>query len=231
MAQNKKIALFIDCENISSKHIDTIISELANYGEVNIRKAYGNWNSDKLKGWNNKVFDFALETVHQLPYCSNKHKNASDIRMTVDIMKTICQNSRIDYVAIVTSDSDFTPLIVEVKAQGIEVIGFGEEKTKTVLQKACTVFRELAFDKQYEDVQKNKKLISLLKETIEQTSNDSGYSLVSDIGSYIKNKTSQQARNYGDYKKWGEVFKDLKYVFEIKYQNNNSQMFVKVKTK
>lgn len=231
MTQNKKIALFIDCENISSKHIESIISELANYGEVNIRKAFGNWNSDKLKGWNNKVFDFALETVHQLPYCSTQHKNTSDIRMTVDIMKTICQNSRMDYLAIATSDSDFTPLIIEVKAQGIEVIGFGEEKTKTVLQKACTVFRELSFDKQYEDVQKNEELILLLKEAIEQTCNDSGYSLVSDIGSYIKNKTSQQARNYGDYKKWGEVLKDLKGAFEIKYRNNNSQMFVKLSSR
>lgn len=231
MTQNKKIALFIDCENISSKYIETIISELANYGEVNIRKAYGNWTSDNLRGWNNKVFDFALETVHQLAYCSNKYKNASDIRMTVDIMKTICQNSSIDYVAVATSDSDFTPLMLEIKAQDIKVIGFGEEKTKTVLQKACTVFHELPNKKQHENIQKNKKLISLLKEAIRHTSNDIGYSLVSDIGSYMKNKTSQQARNYGDYKKWGEVFKDFKDLFEIKYQNNKSQMFVKVKTK
>lgn len=232
MTQNKKIALFIDCENISPKYIDIVISKLANYGEVHIRKAYGNWNSGTLKGWNKKVFDFALETVHQLPYCSHKYKNASDIRMTVDIMKTICQNNQIDYVAVATSDSDFTPLIVEIKAQGIEVIGFGEvEKTKAVLQKTCTVFHELSNEKQYEDIKKNKKLISLLKEAIRQTSDTSGYSLVSGIGSYIKNETSKQAKNYGNYKKWGEIFKDLKDVFEIRYRNNNSQMFVKIKVK
>lgn len=54
---------------------------------------------------------------------------------------------------------------------------------------------------------------------------------MSGIGSYIKNETSKQAKNYGNYKKWGEIFKDLKDVFEIRYRNNNSQMFVKIKVK
>jgi uncharacterized LabA/DUF88 family protein len=72
MEINKKIALFIDCENISSKYIDDIMNELAIYGEVNIRKAYGNWESPTLKGWKEKRFDYALESIHQPAYTTKK---------------------------------------------------------------------------------------------------------------------------------------------------------------
>ena len=71
MGLNQKIALFIDCENISSKYIDDIMNELAIYGEVNIRKAYGNWENSTLKGWKEKRFDYALESIHQPPYSTN----------------------------------------------------------------------------------------------------------------------------------------------------------------
>jgi len=48
---DNKIALFIDCENISYRHIEDIIAELASYGEVHIRKAYGDWANPSLGGW------------------------------------------------------------------------------------------------------------------------------------------------------------------------------------
>ena len=72
---DKKVALFIDCENVSSKYIDDIMSELATYGEVNIRKAYGNWESKVLSSWKDIRFKHGLESILQPPY--SKTKNAT----------------------------------------------------------------------------------------------------------------------------------------------------------
>ena len=229
MSANKKIALFIDCENISHKHISLIIEELANYGEVNIRKAYGDWKNQSLNGWNDKLFDYSLEPIHQPPYTTTK--NATDIKMTVDIMKVMCQNTSIDYIALATSDSDFTPLVTEIKSQGIQVVGFGEGKTCNVLQKACSEFIEVGIKIEDTNVKNNLKLINVLKNAIRHKKGDDDYALVAEIGTYLKNQNSSSASKYG-FKTWGEIFKNLNNIFEIKMLERNgkqSTMVVKIK--
>lgn len=218
-----KVALFIDCENISYKYIDDIIAELANYGNVNVRKAYGDWKNESLKNWDKELFNYSLEPIHQPPYTTNK--NATDIKMTVDIMKTLCQNNKIDYVALATSDSDFTPLVTEIKSQGIQVIGFGEEKTSNVLQKACSEFIEVGKSSKGDNLQKNIKLINMLNEAILNKKRDDGFSLVSEVGTYLKNKHSINSKKYGNFRSWGEILKQLTTTFEIKMVN--STMLVK----
>ena len=230
MSTNKKIALFIDCENISHKHIDTIIEELANYGEVNIRKAYGDWKNPSLNGWNEKLFDYSLEPIHQPPYTTTK--NASDIKMTVDIMKVMCQNNNIDIIALATSDSDFTPLVTEIKSQGIQVVGFGEEKTCNVLQKACSEFIEVGVKIQEDNLANNTKLINILKNAIRHKKGDDDFALVAEVGTYVKNQNAITAKKYGNYKSWGEIFKELDKFFEIKMLEKNGKrsiMVVKIK--
>lgn len=227
---NKKIALFIDCENISHKYIDKIIDELANYGEVHIRKAYGDWTNPNLKSWNEKLFDYSLEPMHQPPYSTTK--NATDIKMTVDIMKTMCNSVNINYIALATSDSDFTPLVTEIKSQAIEVIGFGEGKTSTILQKACSEFIEVGTKKQFCNLENNTKLLNILKNAIRHTRDDDNFAYIAEIGSYLKNQNSITAKKYGNYKSWGELFRDLKSVFElkmIKQDNGRETMIVKIK--
>lgn len=226
----KKIALFIDCENISHKYIEKIIDELANYGEVHIRKAYGDWTNPNLKSWNEKLFDYSLEPMHQPPYSTTK--NATDIKMTVDIMKTMCNNVNINYIALATSDSDFTPLVTEIKSQAIEVIGFGEGKTSTILQKACSEFIEVGTKKQFYNLENNTKLLNILKNAIRHTRDDDNFAYIAEIGSYLKNQNSITAKKYGNYKSWGELFRDLKSVFElkmIKQDNGRETMIVKIK--
>ena len=229
MELNKKIALFIDCENISSKYIDDIMNELAIYGEVNIRKAYGNWENNKLNGWKDKRFDYALESINQPPYSMNK--NATDIKMTVDIMKILCQNNNISYVALATSDSDFTPLVTEIKSLGIQVIGFGETKTNNILQQACSQFLELKLSKDINNnLENNHKLVNLLKSAVDNCCDENGYALVSKIGMYIKNKSSQQAKNFGNFRRWGDIVKKLENIFEISFTNEKQDtMLVKLK--
>jgi hypothetical protein len=209
--------------------MEVIIEELANYGEVNIRRAYGDWKNPSLNGWNEKLFDYSLEPIHQPPYTTSK--NASDIKMTVDIMKTMCQNSIVDYVALATSDSDFTPLVTEIKSQGIQVLGFGEEKTCNVLQKACSEFIELGIKTEQNNLQENTKLINILKNAIRHKRGDDEFALVSEVGTYLKNQNSSSAKKYGC-KTWGEVFHKLSNIFEVQMLSKNGKrsiMAVKIK--
>jgi uncharacterized protein (TIGR00288 family) len=229
--ENKKIALFVDSENISHKYIDEIISDLASYGEVNIRKAYGDWSDDKLKGWKNELFEYSIEPIHQPPYSTSK--NATDIKMTVDIMKVLCQNNKIDYVAIVTSDSDFTPLITEIKSQGIQVLGFGEEKSHKVLQKSCSEFKRIGKkNSDVNDLINDKKLINRLKDAINRKKGDDDFAYLSEVGKYMKDRYSFNASSLGSYKTWGDIFKLLPQSFEIQFRRNNGKndtMVVKIR--
>ena len=63
--KERKIALLIDCDNVSPKVIDGVLNELAKYGVVNIRKSYGNWKSPQLQGWEEKLHPFAIVPVQQ----------------------------------------------------------------------------------------------------------------------------------------------------------------------
>jgi len=61
LENNKSIALLIDADNASSKFIQKILTELASYGKVNIRRAYGNWASTNLNGWQAIIQDHAIQ--------------------------------------------------------------------------------------------------------------------------------------------------------------------------
>ena len=51
LKDKEKIAVFIDADNAPAGKMDRVLSELARYGVVNIRKAYGNWKNPTLKSW------------------------------------------------------------------------------------------------------------------------------------------------------------------------------------
>ena len=114
--KDSHIALFIDCDNISYRAIDGIINELSKYGVVNIRQAYGNWTKDNLKNWEEKLLKLAIKPIQQFDY--SKNKNATDILMTIDAMDLL-HTRQIDAFAFATSDSDFTPVVMRVQAEGI----------------------------------------------------------------------------------------------------------------
>jgi len=131
------IALFIDCDNISHRAIEGIINELSKYGVVNIRQAYGNWTKENLKNWEEKLLEFAIKPIQQFDY--SKNKNATDILMTIDAIDLL-HTKDIDAFAFATSDSDFTPVVMRVQAEGIKVFGFGEKKTPKPFMAACSQF-------------------------------------------------------------------------------------------
>ena len=117
-----RIALLIDADNSPASKIDVILAELAKSGVANIRRAYGNWKKDGLKGWEAVLHEYAIKPVQQFDY--SKGKNATDMVMVIDAMDLLYADEP-EAFGIVSSDADFTPLVLHLKAKGALVYGFG----------------------------------------------------------------------------------------------------------
>ena len=133
----RRIALLIDADNVSYTKIAAMLAELSKYGTANIRRAYGDWGSSGLKGWKARLHEFAIRPIQQFSYSTGK--NATDIALVIDAMELL-YTQKLDAFCIASSDADFTPLIMQLKANGHEVYGFGERKTPAPFVNACTTF-------------------------------------------------------------------------------------------
>ena len=132
-----RIALLIDADNAPAELIDEILTELSTLGVINIRRAYGNWTKSGLNGWQERLLEFAIRPMQQFDY--SKRKNASDMAMTVDAMELL-YTERPDAFGIVSSDADFTPLVMHLRAKGAAVYGFGAAQTPRPFVNACSRF-------------------------------------------------------------------------------------------
>ena len=135
MDKPAQIALLIDADNATASRIDVILGELSRLGETNVRRAYGNWTKTGLKSWQEVLHENAIRPVQQ--FDPSKGKNASDIALAVDAVE-ILHTQRPDAFALVSSDADFTPLVMHLREHGAHVYGFGDAKTPQPFQSACT---------------------------------------------------------------------------------------------
>ena len=110
MSERKRIALLIDCDNVSHNSIEGVLEELAKYGMVNVRHAHGDWNNPSLSGWIDRLHPHAIRPMQQFAY--TKGKNATDSAMIIDAMDLL-YSEHVDAFALMTSDSDFTPLVLK----------------------------------------------------------------------------------------------------------------------
>ena len=133
----KRIALLIDADNAPASKIDVILAEVARHGVANVRRAYGNWKSPNLKPWEDTLHAYAIRPMQQFDYSSGK--NASDMAMVIDAMDLLYTRT-MDAFAIVSSDADFTPLVMRILNDGLKVYGFGEKKAPEPFVNACSQF-------------------------------------------------------------------------------------------
>lgn len=138
MIQDKKIALLIDAENITSKYCAIIFREIAKYGVATYRRIYGDFVNSRNINWSQADFSkYSLTPVQQYSYTVGK--NSSDITMVIDAMD-ILYSGNVDMFCIVTSDSDYTKLVTRLREAGLSIIGMGESKTPRALKAACEKF-------------------------------------------------------------------------------------------
>ena len=120
------LAVLIDADNVPAKYAARIMREVASIGEPALRRVYGDWSNDHLKGWKEPIHQLGL-VAHQ-ETANSRGKNATDIGLVIHAMD-ILHSRRFDGFVIVSSDSDFTALVNRLREDGLTVIGIGEKKT------------------------------------------------------------------------------------------------------
>jgi len=233
-----RIALLIDCDNVSFNSIEGVLEELANYGVVNVRHAHGDWKSQRLSSWVEKLHPNAIRPIQQFAYTAGK--NATDSAMIIDAMDLL-YSQNIDAFALMTSDSDFTPLVYRILESGLKVYGFGESKTPKPFVNACSQFiyteqlNTASLEKNTNNNHTNKKktraelrkdtsLVKLLRTAVEQSSEDDGWSYLGTVGKYLSNISSFSPRNYG-FHKTGDLIRATE-LFEIVLRDKTA-MYIK----
>ncbi|GGF39656.1 hypothetical protein GCM10011519_11640 [Marmoricola endophyticus] len=201
-----------------------------------MRRAYGNWTKPELKGWAGVLHERAIRPVQQYDY--SKGKNASDMAMVVEAM-ALLYTERPDAFAIVSSDADFTPLVMHLREKGLDVYGYGQKKAPEPFQSACSRFTDLnqigdeddepapaaASAEQGQPTERRTRLttnelkgdsalVALLRKAVASAADESGWATVNSVGNRIANQSSQDPRNYG-YASWSKLLKASE-LFEVK---------------
>lgn len=231
------IALLIDADNSPAAKIDFIITELASHGVVNIRRAYGNWTKPGLSGWVKVLHENSIQPMQSFDLV--KGKNATDMALLIDAMD-ILYTKNVTTFSLVSSDSDFTPLIQRLRADGKEVFGFGGKNTPEPFIAACTRFLFLEEEQKIkgqeptsqEPTQKlkgNTKLMSTLRTAIKAAAEEDGWAQLSTVRNHISNSGPFDHRTYG-YKKFIDLVAAID-LFEIRKQISGNQTTVSVRAK
>lgn len=188
-----KLAVLIDADNASDKIAAGLFEEIAKIGEASVRRIYGDFASTRLRGWTDVLPNYGLLPHQQFAYTTGK--NASDIALVIDAMDLL-HSARFDGFCLVSSDSDFTRLAARIREQGIDVYGFGEQKTPESFRQACHRFIytenliELLSQEQVEPTKaevkkKLKEAVPLLLRALGQLEDDQGWAPLSALGSRL----------------------------------------------
>jgi uncharacterized protein (TIGR00288 family) len=232
VSQTKRIALLIDCDNVTPNAIEGVLEELAKHGTVNVRHAHGDWNNPSLSGWAEKLHPHAIRPMQQFAY--TKGKNATDSAMIIDAMDLL-YSGNVDAFALMTSDSDFTPLVLRILESGFPVYGFGQKKTPAPFVDSCSPFifienlmpsRESGEDSASlpaktpkAKLRQDSGLVKILRTAVDQTADDDGWAELSRVGSYISNNNASfSSVNYG-YRRISDLIKATD-LFKIDRKDN-----------
>ncbi|MDD5051745.1 MAG: NYN domain-containing protein [Sulfuricurvum sp.] len=219
-----RLAVLIDADNSQPSIIAGLMDEIAAHGIASVKRIYGDWTDTKLKGWKSILLEYGLHPMQQFAYTTGK--NATDSAMIIDAMDLL-YTKNFDGFCIVSSDSDFTRLASRIRESGIKVYGFGEQKTPKAFIGVCDKFvytenlrrtsnhKEPVSPKIKSD---DKVLLALVRNAIEDTTNEAGWSYLGSIGQNLINKSPEfDPRSYG-YKKLLDLIEALG-EFEFKYSD------------
>ena len=219
----QKLAVLIDADNAQPSIVEGLLAEIAKYGTANVKRIYGDWTGTHLRSWKEVLLLLSIQPIQQFRYTVGK--NATDAAMIIDAMDLLYTN-KFDGFCIVSSDSDFTKLASRIRESGLVVYGFGEKKTPEPFVSACDkfIYTEVLTSKEDDTLsikrkstnalKQDTKLVNLLRNAVEASSDDNGWAHLAPMGSTIAKQAPEfDPRNYG-YKKLGELLAATK-LFQI----------------
>lgn len=134
---NKKVAILIDGDNAKPSLITKILAEAAKFGNITIRRVYGDWTTPQMKSWKEALNNHAVQPIQQFRYTVGK--NATDSAMIIDAMDVL-HSEVVDTFCLVSSDSDYTRLATRIREEGLFVVGIGKTTTPKPFVNACNIF-------------------------------------------------------------------------------------------
>jgi hypothetical protein len=207
MSDSDRLAVLIDADNISAKVASDLFEELAGYGNLTVKRAYGDWTTTHLGGWKDQLHQYAISPMQQFAYTTGK--NSTDSALIIDAMDLL-YSSNLDGFVIVSSDSDFTRLATRLRESGMTVYGIGARKTPQAFRDACDKFTflevlrdapepESSTEPAAESVRDPGGLQSLLVKALNKTaSDDDDWSALGALGSHLQRiDPSFDSRAYG----------------------------------
>lgn len=225
------IALLIDADNASHAGIDPVLTVLAELGQVNIRRAYGNWAKPALSNWNKITHRYGLQPMQQFDL--TKGKNATDMAMTIDAIDLL-NAGKVDGFGIMSSDSDFTPLVTRLRQDGLIVYGFGSSKAPEAFRTACTRYIDVdqlirtasQEDGKQPETAIEEELIELLGAAWKAANrDDDGFARLQEVGQIAGNRSSFDVRNHG-FKRLSDLVRAASENFKLE-RRDDGQLYVK----
>lgn len=221
--RSPRLAVLIDGDNASSRIVDGLFEEIAKIGEASVRRIYGDFSNTRSKGWADVLSRHAIIPQQQFAYTIGK--NASDITLVIDAMDLL-HSGRFDGFCLVSSDSDFTRLAARIREQGVDVFGFGEQKTPESFRQACRRFvytenlvPEVSATAGSSEVKATPlksppDAIPILKKVIEQMDTEDGWVPLGAVGNQLANLASDfDPRTFG-FRKLSDLVRQTK-AFEL----------------
>ncbi|UGY13199.1 NYN domain-containing protein [Bradyrhizobium septentrionale] len=232
--RSPRLAVLIDADNASARIADALFEEIAKIGEASVRRIYGDFSNPRSKGWADVLSKHAIIPQQQFAYTTGK--NASDITLVIDAMDLL-HSGRFDGFCLVSSDSDFTRLAARIREHGIDVFGFGEQKTPESFRQACRRFvytenlrggvtsnQDAAVRAQ--PLQPPDAATPILKKVIGQMASEDGWVTLGEVGRQLANLASDfDQRTYG-FRTLGELVRRTN-AFEIESKGGTMRIRVK----
>lgn len=214
-----RLAVLIDSDNTTAKLTGRLLAEIATYGTPTVKRAYGDWTTQRLVGWKSELLLHAIQPIQQFAYTQGKH--ATDSALIIDAMDLLYAGNLEGFV-IVSSDSDFTRLATRLRESGMTVFGMGRRDTPAPFVAACDRFthldllgpepQALAGSTPSTPTPAPPKLKPTLSSAISSTAKDDGWSNLGEVGSYLsKSHAAFDPRDYG-HAKLGELVRAETYV-------------------
>jgi uncharacterized LabA/DUF88 family protein len=223
----RRIAMLIDGDNAQPSLISNMLAETGKYGQVTIRRIYGDWTTANMSGWKDTLQTNAIQPIQQFRYTIGK--NATDSAMIIDCMDILYEGV-VDGFCLVSSDSDYTRLATRIREKGVFVMGIGKKMTPRAFVSACDVFvysENLLPDVDFNRQAKSKKsaagveatapdLVPLLRKGFDLAVQDDGWAFLGVLGQHLRQlDPSFDPRTYG-YKQLSHLIKAQTDVFKMK---------------
>ena len=118
--------------------IQLVLKRLLEKGRIVYKRAYCDW-----RNYEDSVREFHAQGVEMIdiPQSKMSGKNSADIHMVVDALDLCYSKQHIDTFALLSGDSDFSPLVSKLKENNRRVIGCGvKSSTSDLLIANCDEF-------------------------------------------------------------------------------------------